>query len=201
MKIKIIPVGMLQANCYLVYDEEAKEAMVIDPGAPEEKILEEINALDLVVKYLVNTHGHYDHVEGNAYVHKATGALLYIHEEDSAMMTEVAAVKADGFLRDGQILEVGKLRWTVLHTPGHTKGGICLVGQGVCFSGDTLFAGTIGRTDFPDGSLEEMMRSLETKLAALPDETTVYPGHGPQTTIGQEKRLNPYLSRFTGWAE
>jgi len=89
----------------------------------------------------------------------------------------------------------------VLHTPGHTKGGICLVGQGVCFSGDTLFAGTIGRTDFPDGSLEEMMRSLETKLAALPDETTVYPGHGPQTTIGQEKRLNPYLSRFTGWAE
>lgn len=198
MQIKVIPVGMLQANCYLVYDENSLEALVVDPGAEGEKICRELNALALKVKYIVNTHGHYDHVDANDKVRKATGALLYLHKADSAMLQEEGLTAADGYFEDGDSLNVGNLHWEVRHTPGHSKGGICLVGEGVCFSGDTLFAGTIGRTDFPGGSLSEMMGSLKTKLLDLPDDCVIYPGHGPQTTMGREKKTNPYLLKVLG---
>lgn len=195
MQIKVIQVGMLQANCYLVYDEKTMEALVVDPGAEGEKICREIKDLALKVKYIVNTHGHYDHVNANDYVRKETGAPLYLHEADSAMLQEEGQAAADGYLEDGDSLEVGNLCWVVRHTPGHSKGGICLAGEGVCFSGDTLFAGTIGRTDFEGGSLPEMLHSLKTKLLDIPDEYVIYPGHGPQTTMGRERKSNPYILR------
>ncbi len=193
MEIKEIQVGMLRANCYLVYDEKTREALIIDPGAEGEKICRVIKELGLKVKYIVNTHGHYDHVNANDDVREETGALLYIHEADSAMLHEEGQAAADGYLEDGDLLEVGNLRWVVRHTPGHSKGGICLAGEGVCFSGDTLFAGTIGRTDLDGGSMPEMLHSLKTKLLDIPDEYVIYPGHGSQTTMGRERKSNPYI--------
>lgn len=196
MKIVVIPVGMLQANCYLVYDERTKEALVIDPGAEGVKLQKEIKKRELKVKYIVNTHGHRDHIEANQYLQEVTGAPLYIHEEDSAKLTDASKnfSATNGYLQDGDILEVGSLRWEVRHTPGHTQGGICLVGEGVCFSGDTLFDGSIGRTDLPGGSFEKIISSIKTKLLILDDQVVVYPGHGPQTSIGKEKETNPYLT-------
>ncbi|MDD2212809.1 MAG: MBL fold metallo-hydrolase [Clostridia bacterium] len=205
MKISVLPVGMIQANCYLVYEAESKEALVIDPGAKGARIQQEIEKLELKVKYLVNTHGHSDHIGANQFLKEVTGAPLYIHEADSSMLTdakknisaylgrEINGPAADRHLQDGDILEVGDLRFQVLHTPGHTPGGICLVGHGVCFSGDTLFAGSIGRTDLPDGSFEALLNSIRTKLLVLADDVVVYPGHGSQTTIGDEKSVNPYF--------
>ena len=205
MEIVVIPVGMLQANCYLVYDGQTKEALVIDPGAEGVKLQKEIEKRELKVKYLVNTHGHSDHIGANQYLQEVTGAPLYIHAEDSAKLTderknlsvymdkEINKPAANGCLQDGDVLEVGSLRWEVRHTPGHTEGGICLVGEGVCFSGDTLFAGSIGRTDLPGGSFAKIISSIKTKLLVLDDQVVVYPGHGPQTSIGKEKGANPYL--------
>lgn len=206
MKIMIIPVGMLQANCYLVYDEKSKEALVIDPGAEGSKIHKEIVKEGLKVKYLVNTHGHNDHIGANLFLQEATGAPLLIHEADGKMLQDpnfnlsvymgnnITGPEADRFLHDGDFLEVGHLSFEVVHTPGHTPGGICLYGQGVCFSGDTLFAKAIGRTDLPGGSLTEIITSIKTKLLGLDDAVIVYPGHGPSTTIGCERLANPYLS-------
>jgi len=206
VKISIITVGPIQANCYLVYDEQSKDALVIDPGDEGTRISKEIEKLGLKVKYIVNTHGHHDHIGGNQVLKKATGAKLCIHEADSAMLTspkynfslsfvngEVHSPEADVFVKDGDSLAVGELQFKILHTPGHSQGGICLVGEGVCFSGDTLFAESIGRTDLPGGSTEEILNSIRTKLLVLAEDTVVYPGHGPQTTIGHEKRANPYL--------
>lgn len=206
MKICRIIVGPIQANCYLVYDEKTKEALVIDPGAEGERIYREIEKLGLQVKYIVNTHGHHDHIGGNEVLKKATGASLYIHQADSNMLTtpkynlsfffvdgEVSSPEADEFVKDGDTLAVGELQFQILYTPGHSPGGICLVGEGVCFSGDTLFAESVGRTDLPGGSMEELLTSIRNKLLVLADDTVVYPGHGPQTTIGHEKAANPYL--------
>jgi len=205
MKLSKLKVGPIQANCYLVYDEQTKEALVVDPGAEEEQIYREIEKLELKVKYIVNTHGHHDHIGGNQYIREATGATLCIHEKDGLMLTnsknnfsylmgmQVISPEADKYLEDGDVLEFADLRFKVLHTPGHSPGGICLVGHGVCFSGDTLFAQSIGRTDLPGGSIEELFTSIRTKLFVLDDTIVVYPGHGSQTTIGQEKTDNPFL--------
>ena len=206
MKINRLIVGPIQANCYVVYEEKTKEALVIDPGAEGTRIYQEIEDLGLKVKYIVNTHGHLDHIGGNEVLKKATGAQLCIHQADSAMLTnpknnfsffsgkgEVRSPEADEFVQDGDILEVGELQFQILHTPGHSLGGICIVGEGVCFSGDTLFTESVGRTDLPGGSTEELLTSIREKLLGLAEETIVYPGHGPQTTIGHEKKANPYL--------
>jgi hydroxyacylglutathione hydrolase len=206
MNISVLPVGPIEANCYLVYDANTKEALVIDPGAEGKKIQKKIGELELKVKYIVNTHGHCDHIGANRFLKEVTRALLCIHEADTPMLTDaqknlsvylgekISSPTADQHLQDGDILKVGDLRFQVLHTPGHTLGGICLVGHGVCFSGDTLFADSIGRTDFPGGSFEDLINSVKTKLFVLADEIVVYPGHGPQTSIGNEKYDNPYFS-------
>jgi hydroxyacylglutathione hydrolase len=191
MIVKCFAVGWLSTNCYVVGCEETREAAVIDPGMESEReaepILDFIKQNSLQIKYIINTHGHPDHVAGNALMKKATGAPILIHENHSAR------VQADRKLHDGDVIPVGTLKLVVLHTPGHTKDGISLLGDNVVFTGDALFAGSVGRTDFVGGSYEELMRSIKTKLLSLPDSFKVYSGHGPPTTIGDEKRRNPFL--------
>ena len=191
MIIKRFTVGWLSTNCYVVGCEETKEAAVIDPGleseAEAEEILDFIKQNGFHVKYIINTHGHPDHIAGNNFMKEATGASILIHESNSER------VQADRKLRDGDVIHVGNYKLVVLHTPGHTKDGISLLGDNVVFTGDTLFAGSIGRTDFPGGSFQELMQSIKTKLLPLPDSFKVYPGHESSTTIGDEKKYNPFL--------
>jgi hydroxyacylglutathione hydrolase len=191
MIVKSFTVGWLSTNCYVVGCEETRDAAVIDPGmeskAETEPILDYIKQNSFHIKYIINTHGHPDHVTGNAAMKEATGAPILIHESNSEH------VQADRNLYDGDVLQVGTLKLVVLHTPGHTKDGISLLGDNVVFTGDALFAGSIGRTDFLGGSYEELIRSIKTKLLSLPDSIKVYPGHGPPTTIGDERRHNPFL--------
>jgi len=191
MIVKRFKVGWLSTNCYVVGCEETKEAAVIDPGleseAEADMILDYIKQNDYHIKYIINTHGHSDHVSGNAAMKEATGALILIHEKADDH------VEADRKLRDGDIIHVGNLKLTVLHTPGHTPCGICLLGDNVVFTGDSLFAGSIGRTDFLGGSFQQLMISIKTKLLPLPDSFTVYPGHESFSTIGDEKKYNPFL--------
>ncbi len=209
MIIKRFTFGMYLTNCYVVGCEETKEAIVIDPGFDRdreaEEVLKFIEQNGLHAKYIINTHGHADHTAGNGIIKKATGALILIHENDAIMLTTVAKTlsrvfglrvtspPADRTLHDGNVIEVGRIKLVVLHTPGHSKGGISLLGDKVVFSGDTLFAGSIGRTDLPGASFKEIMQSIKTKLVTLPDSFKVYPGHGPLTTIGEEKKHNPFL--------
>ncbi len=191
MIVKCFAVGWLSTNCYVVGCEETREAAVIDPGMESEReaepILEFIKQNSLQIKYIINTHGHPDHIVGNTLIKKATGAPILIHESNPEH------VQADRKLRDGDIIQVGTLKLVVLHTPGHTKDGISLLGDKIVFTGDALFAGSVGRTDFIGGSYEELMQSIKTKLLCLPDSFKVYSGHGPPTTIGDEKRHNPFL--------
>ena len=191
MIVKGFAVGWLSTNCYVIGCEETREAAVIDPGMESEReaepILDFIMQNSLHIKYIINTHGHHDHVAGNAIMKEATGAPILIHESNSEH------VQVDRKLHDGDAIQVGTLKLVVLHTPGHTKDGISLLGDNAVFTGDTLFAGSVGRTDFLGGSYEELMHSLKTKLLPLPDSLKVYPGHGPPTTIGVEKRHNPFL--------
>ena len=191
MIIKRFTVGWLSTNCYVLGCEETKEAVLIDPGMDSERETEEI--LNFIkqnsfhIKYIINTHSHPDHIAGNLVMKKATGAPILIHENHSV------GVQVDRKLHDGDVLQVGTFKLVVLYTPGHTKDGISLLGDNVVFTGDTLFPGSIGRTDFIGGSFEELMRSIKTKLLPLPDSFKVYPGHYPPTTIGEEKKYNPFL--------
>jgi len=191
MFVMRFPVGWLSTNCYLVGCKETREAVIIDPGMESmreaEPILDFIKQNSLQVKFIINTHGHPDHTAGNELMKHATGAPVLIHENHPA------SVKANRTLRDGDVIPVGTIKLVVMHTPGHTKDGICLLGDEVVFTGDTLFAGSVGRTDFPGGSFEELMRSIRTKLMCLPDSFKVYPGHDSPTTIGDEKQFNPFL--------
>jgi len=209
MIVKMFTVGTVLTNCYIVGCPRTKKALIIDPGFEREdeakKILGEIKKLDLRVEYIVNTHGHPDHTAGNGVIKRATGANILIHEYDATMLTDHAknlsrmfglsadSPPPDKILHDGDIIQIGGVVLRVLHTPGHSRGGISLVGHDAVFTGDTLFAGSIGRYDFPDASYEELMHSIQTKLATLPDKMKVYPGHGPTSTIGEEKRYNPFL--------
>jgi len=205
VKIIVLAVGAIGTNCYIVYDETTLEAMVIDPGEEGKRIINQIEKNQLNVKYIVNTHGHGDHIAANKVVKEATGAELLIHAEDGPMLMDarlnlsalmgqnITKPAADRYVQEGDVLEIGTSKFKILHTPGHSRGGICLVGQGVVFSGDTLFQLSIGRTDFPGGSFDEIVDSIKTKLMPLDDSIVVYPGHGPSTTIGQEKRGNPFI--------
>ena len=159
MIIKRFTVGSLSTNCYVVSCEETKQAAVIDPGLDIEReaepILNHIKQNGLNIKYIINTHGHPDHISGNAFMKKATGASILIHENHHGR------ANADKILNDGEVINVGNFKLVVLHTPGHTKSGICLLGDNVVFTGDTLFAGAVGRTDFPGGSFHELMNSIK----------------------------------------
>jgi len=190
--VKRLIVGPFAANCYIVGSEATKEGMIIDPGDEAGQILESVKDWQLDIKFIVITHGHIDHVGAVKEVREATGAEGCIHSADAQFLQRQLA--ADRLLKGGDNIKVGDLHFLVLHTPGHTPGGICLLGQGVVFTGDTLFNYGIGRTDLPGGSHSQLMNSIHTKLMVLPDATIVYPGHGPETTIGAERRSNPFLS-------
>lgn len=205
----VVAKGMVDTNCYLLACPDTREAMIIDPGAfsPGEvkTILGLISQHDLKPRYILNTHGHIDHIAGNGQIKASTGADLLIHAKDAGMIVsgalngsfmfgqEVVSPPADRQLKDGEQIKLGKLAIKVLHTPGHTPGCICLYVEGNLFSGDTLFAGSIGRTDLPGGDEKQIIESIIKKLMTLQDETIVRPGHGPRTTIGAEREKNPFL--------
>ncbi|MEM3565544.1 MAG: MBL fold metallo-hydrolase [Candidatus Bathyarchaeia archaeon] len=208
MIIQMFTVGKLFTNCYIVACEETREAILIDPGfdsiSEAEKIFKFIEEKALKLKYTVNTHGHPDHVCGNGIVKKQFQAPILVHEKDAFMLGAFGKViakffgfnssspSADTLLKDRDYVKFGKITLKVMHTPGHSPGSISLVGENEVFTGDTLFAGSIGRADLPQGSESDMKESLK-KLANLPDAFKVYPGHGPITTIGEEKQSNPFL--------
>jgi glyoxylase-like metal-dependent hydrolase (beta-lactamase superfamily II) len=204
-------VGPLQVNCFILADEKTKEAIVVDPGDDAQDILKVIKEKGLRVRYIVNTHAHFDHVGANKAVKDATGAELLLHEADAPVlaavaiqsrsfgMSPVSSPPPDRLLKHGDSIVAGDISLKVLHTPGHTPGGISLLEQGVVFTGDALFAGSIGRTDFPGGDLRTLIRSIKTNLMTLPDDTKVFSGHGPASTIGDERRENPFLNASSGF--
>ena len=204
---EILPVGPLQCNCSIVGDETTHAAMVIDPGDDIEDVLAIVRKHNLQVKQIIITHAHIDHVGGAMKLRAATGAPILLNQNDYALlkMLDVQAtwigmaapgeVEIDHSVTSGESVSAGSLHGDVLHTPGHTEGSICLyfAAEKKLIAGDTLFAGSIGRTDLPGGSFEKIIRSLHGTVLALPDETVVVPGHGPLTTIGEERESNPFL--------
>lgn len=204
MIIEQLPLGPLQTNCFIIGCEDTKEAAVIDPGDEGDKILMTLAKKALTVKMIINTHGHFDHVGANRRLKEVTGATLVIHREDTSMLNQSSAsasawgIRAedspapDKEVEEGDYLNFGKISLSVIHTPGHTRGGISIYGHGSVFVGVTLFSGSIGRTDFPGGDFDTLIRSIQQKLFVLPDDTKVYPGHMGLTTIGAEKRNNPF---------
>ncbi len=206
---EIFPVGVLQCNCSVIGDEQSREAMVIDPGDEIEHVLSVVAEHGLKVKQIVITHAHIDHVGGAMKLKQATGAPILLNQNDSALlkMLDVQAtwigmqppdeVTIDGTVSTGDKIAAGNVVADVLHTPGHTEGSICLYfePEKKLIAGDTLFAGSIGRTDLPGGSYKKIMESLRGPVLALPDDTIVVPGHGPLTTIAEERESNPFLIR------
>jgi len=204
---EIIPVGPLQCNCSIIGDEVSHEAMVIDPGDDIEDILELIRKHNLQVNQIVITHAHIDHVGGAMKLRAATGAPILLNQNDGALlklldlqatwigMASPGEVKIDQSIGTADQISAGSLKADVLHTPGHTEGSICLYfsANKKLIAGDTLFAGSIGRTDLPGGSFDKIINSLHEKVLTLPDDTIVVPGHGPLTTIGEERKNNPFL--------
>ncbi|MCS7207633.1 MAG: MBL fold metallo-hydrolase [Dehalococcoidia bacterium] len=204
MQVRILVVGPFATNCYLVSDEESKEALIIDPGGEAQRIVEEVRRLGLQPRLMVSTHGHIDHVAAAAAVKEALGVPYALHPDDIFYLKSPSGLQhlfpdyreppnPDHPLKGGDTLTFGACSLLVLETPGHTPGSICLYGQGAVFTGDTLFQGSVGRTDFPGGSHARLISSIFTKLLVLPDTTVVLPGHGPRSTIGNEKRWNPFL--------
>ena len=206
MIIKNLAVGPIMANCYILGCDDSRDAAVIDPGDETAKILAVLAEKRLEVRYIINTHGHFDHVGGNKKLKAATGADILIHSLDESMLGRLASSAAsfglsaensppaDRTIAEGEEITFGKITLRVLHTPGHTPGGISLHTDGVVFVGDTLFAGSIGRTDFPGGDYDTLISSIRQKLFALDDTVKVLSGHGPETTIGHEKRHNPFVA-------
>jgi hydroxyacylglutathione hydrolase len=198
MQIKAFNVGVLSTNCYVVNCPETKEAIIIDPGFDAsheaEQIVRYVESAALKVKFIVNTHGHSDHIRGNRVLKKKYGVPVCIHEYDAHCLNGLGEniAPANIMLEEKDLLKFGQMKLKVMHTPGHTPGGVSLVGENLVFTGDTLFAGGIGRIDFPGGSERDMKLSLE-KLLCLPDNYVVYPGHGAVSTMGEEKRVNPFL--------
>lgn len=202
MILKMLVVGPFMSNCYIVGSETTKQGIIVDPGGDPHEILETVKESGLEIKTIVLTHGHMDHFGALDQVQQATGAQVAIHTNDvrafrqqffgsnpEASNAQMSLV----LLKGGDSIDFGDMHFLVLHTPGHSPGGVCLLGHGVLFSGDTLFNFSIGRYDTAGGDYHQEMDSIHTKLMVLPDQIVVYPGHGPETTIGMERRGNPFL--------
>lgn len=206
MILEILTVGELATNCYILGDEETGQGVVIDPGGDFEIIESHLRNLKLKLKYIILTHGHVDHIGALFKLKQATKAEVLIHSKDSAMLYDpnqnlsifsgdkINGTRADRLLEEGDIIQCGEIKLEVLHTPGHTPGGISLVTDKMIFTGDALFCGSIGRTDFPGSSYQELINSIKKKILGKDDDFIVYPGHGPSSTIGDERRNNPFLS-------
>lgn len=207
MIIKRLAVGPLEANVYIVGDEETKRAIIVDPGDEPDRILDEVKSLNLKVESVICTHAHFDHVGAAGDIKKETGAKILLHKSDLetyALTKDQAALwgysvddlpEPDDFVEEGDEIKVGTLSFKVLHTPGHSRGGICLYGEGALITGDTIFQGSVGRTDFPGGSIEELKTSFK-RIIDLPEKTKIYSGHGPETTVGNEKKYNFFVNEL-----
>lgn len=205
MKIIKLTVGSVETNCYIAVCNETKEMVIIDPGGDCDLIIKTIT--NLKAKYIINTHGHYDHIKCNQVLKNFTNAPVLIHKNDAFMLTnsehnfsfflgeQFSSPPADKLLEDNDIISFGKIKLLVIHTPGHTKGGICLLYNKILFTGDTLFAGSIGRCDFPFASEKNLLQSINTKLMSLSDDIKIYPGHGENSTLGIEKKTNPFIKK------
>ena len=206
MKVIPIPNGQFAENCYVVVDEARRACAIVDPGEEAELITHRVAALDVTPVAIWLTHAHLDHVMGVARLKRETGAPVCLHPADRELY-EHAVQQGLAFgipvepppppdrpFTHGEVVRVGDCVFTVRHAPGHSPGSVCLVGDGVVFTGDVLFAGSVGRTDLPGGDFETLRKSIERELLVLPDSTIVYSGHGPETTIGQERRANPFLT-------
>ncbi|WP_301859828.1 MBL fold metallo-hydrolase [uncultured Megasphaera sp.] len=209
MRYMTMVLGPVMTNCYIVYDSETRDAMVIDPAWDYPKIDQALKDHQLKLKLIFLTHGHADHIGALQELRQYTKAPVYVGEGDKDLITNsrnnlslfmgksIVCDSPDHVVTDGEHIQLGHLKFTVLTTPGHTPGGVSLYGEGVVFSGDTLFRYSVGRTDLYGGSASLLIDSINTKLMPLPDDTVVLPGHGPATTIGEERRGNPYLDG--GW--
>lgn len=212
MIIKQMPVGQMAVFCYIVGCEETLACVLIDPAGSAEQVLRVLSRKKLGTRYIINTHGHPDHTCGNQLIQEKTGAKIVMHEADARLFdTPAARVMArqmgfrpsppvDWRVREGDLISFGRETLQVIHTPGHTPGGICLYGRGNLFTGDTLFVGAAGRADLPGGSLEILLQSFRDKIMTLPDDTVIRPGHDygdrPTSTVGREKKTNPYFTDF-----
>lgn len=204
MIIKRLVVGPLEENAYVIGDEATKQAIVIDPGDEPDRIMDVIKENGLDVHAIICTHAHFDHIGAAGDMKNMTGAKIYIHQEDLEtydLAKDQAAFwgysvddlpRPDSFLEEGDEIKAGNLSFRVMHTPGHSRGGICLYGEGIVITGDTIFQGSVGRTDFPGGSIEKLKESFK-RLLQLPEDTRVFSGHGPETTIGREKTGNFFI--------
>jgi hydroxyacylglutathione hydrolase len=206
MKYEMVVVGALETNCYLVYCEETRDCAVIDPGADPEKIISAIADLELKPVVVLNTHGHVDHIGANLDIVQKYGVPLGIHAADTDLLQVSDFIELslllgaknspppDRLLAEGDEIAVGRKALRVIHLPGHTPGSVGFIHGGVLFCGDTLFCGGVGRTDLPGGSWKDLERSIRERILSLPEETVVLPGHGPKTTVGQERNSNPLLT-------
>lgn len=201
-----IEISSMGENCYIIGCDETREVAVIDPGGNAKAIINMLSENNLKAVYIINTHGHIDHIGANKGVKDATGAQILIHEGDAKMLISsasnlsfmmgagVTSPAADRFINEGDIIKIGNtVELQVIHTPGHSPGGVCLKTGDIIFVGDTLFQGSIGRTDFPGGSHQQLIKNIKEKLLCYDDDVVAYPGHGPATTIGFERKHNPFL--------
>jgi len=203
--LKIFTVGPMEANCYILYNPDKKEGLIIDPGAEGARLIKFIEQEKICINYIINTHGHPDHIGANRKIKEYTNAPILIHEYDAPMLTRSGSVlslifplessspAADTFVKDGDLIECAEMKLKVLHTPGHTPGGISLLLDDAIFTGDTLFSGSVGRFDLPGGSEEVLLNSIK-KILSLDENLIIYPGHGPSTTVSEELRSNPFIT-------
>ncbi|MBU3191681.1 MBL fold metallo-hydrolase [Clostridium bowmanii] len=200
MEIKKLVTGIYGSNCYIIMDNNTKEAIVLDPGGDVDDIAKAIRAMGALVKYILLTHGHMDHTTGVAQLKNITNAIVCINKKDDDLIIQgeylfgpLIEGGADKLISQGDIIKISGLEFTCIDTPGHTPGGMCFLVGNCVFTGDTLFAGSIGRTDFAGGDFNSIITSIKTKLLGLPEGTIVYPGHGPCSTINNERLNNPFL--------